>query len=429
MRAAIYSRFSTDRQNETSIEDQVRVATDYAAKHGLTIAARYTDEGISGTALGNRPGIQSVIEGAVAKAFDVLLVRDIQRIARGEDLPPLIKRLKFRNVRVVGVLDGFDSDAEGARLRTGMEGMMGAEYIETGRRLTHSGLKMRAGNGHHTGGSAYGYTTVPDGRYFKRAVVAEQADIEREVFARYAGGESQRAIATDLNRRGIASPRGKQWVVGAVHSVLRNDRYIGRQTWNTSEWRKDPDTGKRVRIERPESERVVTQQEDLRIVSDEAWARVRARDTPATYGSHNARPKYPLSGLLVCGECGRPLTLSGGKNARGFGTQRYVCSIYRHHGSTQGYGCSNDMGLSRAVAEELLIEPLRERLLNDQNFLTAISALKNRSLVSEPNGARPNAISGDRSTGGSDRWLYGAEGDAFSLPRSTPSRLLLRSVQ
>jgi hypothetical protein len=87
------------------------------------------------------------------------------------------------------------------------------------------------------------------------------------------------------------------------------------------------------------------------------------------------------------------------------------------------------MGLSRAVAEELLIEPLRERLLNDQNFLTAISALKNRSLVSEPNGARPNAISGDRSTGGSDRWLYGAEGDAFSLPRSTPSRLLLRSVQ
>jgi hypothetical protein len=144
-------------------------------------------------------------------------------------------------------------------------------------------------------------------------------------------------------------------------------------------------------------------------VSDETWQRVRARDTPATYGSRNARPKYPLSGLLLCAECGRAMTLCGGKNSRGFGSQRYVCPNYKEHGTV---GCSNYMGVSRAVAEELIIEPLRERLLNDQSFLAAVSALeksepensepKNRSLVSEPNGARPNAISGSVFTASSD---------------------------
>ena len=35
MRAAIYSRFSTDRQNESSIADQVRVCSEYARASGL----------------------------------------------------------------------------------------------------------------------------------------------------------------------------------------------------------------------------------------------------------------------------------------------------------------------------------------------------------------------------------------------------------
>jgi DNA invertase Pin-like site-specific DNA recombinase len=34
LRAAIYSRFSTDKQTESSIADQVRVCTEYAEKQG-----------------------------------------------------------------------------------------------------------------------------------------------------------------------------------------------------------------------------------------------------------------------------------------------------------------------------------------------------------------------------------------------------------
>jgi hypothetical protein len=141
---------------------------------------------------------------------------------------------------------------------------------------------------------------------------------------------------------------------------------------STLEWETTPDG---FRVPSGAVNPMATVREDLRLVSDETWQRVRARDTPATYGSHNARPKYALSGLLLCAECGRAMTLCGGKNSRGYGSHRYICPSYREHGNV---GCSNDMGVSRAVAEELLIEPFRERLLSDQNFLRGVAALRKK---------------------------------------------------
>lgn len=73
MKAATYSRFSTDKQTESSIADQVRVCTEYAQAQGWTIAQRFEDQGISGAAIGNRPGCVAMLEAARARAFDVLL--------------------------------------------------------------------------------------------------------------------------------------------------------------------------------------------------------------------------------------------------------------------------------------------------------------------------------------------------------------------
>lgn len=161
--------------------------------------------------------------------------------------------------------------------------------------------------------------------------------------------------------------------------MLRNERYLGHLTWNRSAWSKDPDTGKRVRKERPKVELVTVVREDLRLVDDVTWERVRARDVPATHAP-DAHLKHPLSGLLLCGECGKPMTLAGGVNSHGAGSRRYVCRTYKEHRDAPGYGCSNDMGVSRAVAEELLIDPLRARLLADDGFVTALERLK----ASEP---------------------------------------------
>src|SRR6266478_8142563 len=105
MRAAIYSRFSTDRQTDSSIADQVRVCTEYAERQGWRIVERFEDQGISSAALGNRPGVLRMREAGFAGRFEVLLVCDLNRLARREDLPPLVSRLRFRGVRIIGVQD------------------------------------------------------------------------------------------------------------------------------------------------------------------------------------------------------------------------------------------------------------------------------------------------------------------------------------
>jgi site-specific DNA recombinase len=50
-----YARISSDMQAESSIDDQHRVCRNYAAKLGWVIHAEFSDVGISGAALGNRP--------------------------------------------------------------------------------------------------------------------------------------------------------------------------------------------------------------------------------------------------------------------------------------------------------------------------------------------------------------------------------------
>jgi len=65
-------------------------------------------------------------------------------------------------------------------------------------------------------------------------------------------------------------------MVSAIRVMLTNVRYTGCIRWNTSEWRKDPDTDKRLRYERPRSEWQEHQDNELRIVTSAVYARLRS---------------------------------------------------------------------------------------------------------------------------------------------------------
>jgi DNA invertase Pin-like site-specific DNA recombinase len=93
----------------------------------------------------------------MVEAGDVLLVADLTRLSRSQELAPLLDRLRFRGVRVIGVLDGFDSDSPQARMQAGLSGLMSDELRAGIRARTHSALKMRAENNRSTGGKLYGY--------------------------------------------------------------------------------------------------------------------------------------------------------------------------------------------------------------------------------------------------------------------------------
>jgi site-specific DNA recombinase len=347
MRAVIYSRFSTDRQNESSIGDQVRVCTEHAAREGHSVVEHYEDQGISGAALGNRPGVLRLQEAAFARRFDVLLVTDLSRLSRSQgDLSKMIDRLVAKGVRVIGVQDGYDSARRGHKLQAGLSGIIGEAFREMVKDRTYAALESRARDKRATGGRAYGYR---NGK-----VDAGEAAIVREIFSRFADGASCKTIATELNRRGAPSPgsswkrttrRAKGWMGSGVRVILRNERYHGVVHWNCSEWRKDPDSGKRTRHPRPRSEWITHSDKSLCIVSEELWHRAQGRVNPAKDDQRlksGGRPKYLLSGLLRCGVCDANYTLVDHAS--------YGC-----HSHWDGESCANAIRVKRVQIEDVLL--------------------------------------------------------------------------
>ena len=115
---------------------------------GWLVTRDFTDEGVSGAALGNRPGLASAL--SVLTRRDVLLVADLTRLSRSQDLAPLLERLRYQGTRVAGVLDGFDLTSPQARMQAGLSGLMSDEYRASIRARTHSALEMRAREGRPT---------------------------------------------------------------------------------------------------------------------------------------------------------------------------------------------------------------------------------------------------------------------------------------
>jgi site-specific DNA recombinase len=106
-RASIYARFSSDLQRDRSIEDQVALCREYAARHGYEVVAVFEDRAITGASLRLRRGIQAMLQAARAGAFDFVIAESLSRIARDEeDSPAIRKRLDFAGVKIVTTTDG-----------------------------------------------------------------------------------------------------------------------------------------------------------------------------------------------------------------------------------------------------------------------------------------------------------------------------------
>ncbi len=365
MRAAIYARMSSDKQAATSPTDQISHCRAYAVREGWDIVIVEIDDGVSGASRHNRPGILAVM--AEIDKWDVLLVWDCSRIARdSEDLGWVRKRLKFNRRRGIEVSTGLDLENVGSKVM----GVLAEEYIVKLRADTMRGLHGAAERKLATGAQPYGYTTVQNESGGRRAEILEsEAENVRVLFRRYLEGDGIRALARQFNRDGVPPPRSRRklgkstsWAPSAIRSMLLNPQYRGEIVWNRSEWVKDPDTGIRKRRERPTSEWVCRQDESLRIIDDERFSRVQAlfaergqkcRQTGPDPSRKGAPPKYPLSGVLQCGECGGSFHSVKGGSA-------YGCSWHRDRGASV---CSFGVNVARDELEGRLFEAIREKIL------------------------------------------------------------------
>ena len=223
-RCAIYARFSSEKQNALSIDQQIRKCREFASTHSLRVLDPhvYADEAISG-ATDDRAGLKRLLSAVRERPrpFDVVLVDDTSRMSRDlEQSLGIMKRLKFAGVRVVFVSQGFDTNAPQSQTLLTVHGLVDSLYLEELAKKTFRGVEQLALNGLHTGGRVFGYLRVPiessterdsHGRPIiagvKLAVDRDQAATVLRIFERYTAGHSLKRIAVDLNAEGILSPQ------------------------------------------------------------------------------------------------------------------------------------------------------------------------------------------------------------------------------
>lgn len=376
----IYSRYSTDLQNEKSVEDQIALCKDYARKLGHTVVGSDYDKAKSGASTFGRPGLTRILEAAKNGAFDILMAEAPDRISRDmADLAGIHKALEFRNIEL-NCVNGGRMDT----IQIGMHGVVGQMQREEGAKKVRRGLAGVVREGRSAGGRAYGYRPVL-GKPGVLEIVEDEAAVIRRIFGAYAVGTAPRAIAAALNSEGVAPPRGSRWNASTIngsgkrgHGILRNPLYSGKQIWNRVRMVKDPSTGKRISRVNPESEWQTIDTPHLRIVDQNLFERVAAR--LASVGGKNAahapRSKRLLSGLLKCGCCGGGMSIIGSDRSG----PRIQCSAFRESGA-----CDNTARYYVQKIERLVVDALRLQL-SDPNlireYVTAYREERNRAEAS-----------------------------------------------
>ena len=319
-RAVIYARFSSDKQTERSIDDQVALCRAYCEREGLLVGEVYDDRAISGASTVNRIGLLRLMRDAGAGKFDVVVSEALDRISRDqEDLAGIYKRLSFRQIEIRTVQDGTAGE-----IHVGVKGLVGALYLKDLAQKTKRGQAGVIRDGRHNGGRSFGYRPV-SGQPGILEIQDTEAAVVRRIFEWYAAGKSPRYIAGALNREGVPGPRGGAWNASTIggsrkraNGILQNELYHGRIVWNRQHFVKDPETGRRVSRRNPQSEWMTVEAPQLRLIDDDTWTKVQLRRAERG-GEHQhqaTRPRRLLSGLLKCRCCGSGYIVSG-KDKRG----------------------------------------------------------------------------------------------------------------
>ena len=79
-RVAVYARYSTDLQNDRSIEDQFEVCKTYARRNGWADCLTFADRAASGASEFGRPNYAQMMEAARRGEFDIILSEDLDPV-------------------------------------------------------------------------------------------------------------------------------------------------------------------------------------------------------------------------------------------------------------------------------------------------------------------------------------------------------------
>jgi site-specific DNA recombinase len=357
---------------------------EYAQERGYQIVAELheDDQGASGAIL-ELPQLNQVRDLARAKAFDVLVVRELDRLSRSLPKQLLLEgQFKHQGIKIDYVLGEYPDTAEGSLMKHVKASIAEFERLKIQERMMRGReAQVRAGSV-LAGRPPFGYRLVKRGGRTTLEVNEAEAEIVRQIFRWYTEGE--RPLGThqihkrlhqlkvpspgDLRSEGWPKKRGYgEWHRSTVVRILENETYSG--TWH---WRKTTNSnGKRIPTEA--DARIAV--DVPAIISSETWEAAEARrseDKARRRGT--TRRRYLLTRRVSCGLCGvsvRARRMSGG-------LAYYTCPARDKSRTTYSHTCN--LPYFRSDALEAAVWAWAKSLLLDPATLeTGLAALREQS--------------------------------------------------
>ena len=338
-KGVIYARYSSDRQNEQSITGQVDVCRKWALNNDVEIIDIYYDEALTGKT-DKRPSFQRVIKDAKLGKFDYIIVYKLDRFARNRYDSAIYKaQLKKYGIRVISAMENIAEGPEGIILESVLEGM--AEYYSANlAQNVLRGMQQKAEKGKYMGGTIpLGYKIDSDKNY---VIDENSAFLVKQIYERYADGYTIKEIIEELNNAGHKSSTGRKFTYNSMHTVLTNQKYIGRY----------------------ECLDVVLDDAIPRIIDDATFEKVQQRIKANKRAPARAKSSvdYYLTGKLFCGSCGNNMVGDSGTSSTGATHFYYSCIEKKRR-----HGCKKK-SVRKDWIEKIITDVTIKQVLTDENI-------------------------------------------------------------
>lgn len=378
MKIAAYCRVSTDKEEQKdSLAHQKEFFLEYAQKNGFELFRLYADEGISGTSLKKRVEFQRMMRDARLGLFELVVVKDISRVARNTvDFLQSIRVLKSMGINVVFLTANMTSLGDSEFILTIFGAMAQEESGNLSKRVKW-GKKINAKKG-RVPQRIFGYDRLDN---FTLQINPAEAEVVRKIYQLYLAGLGCRGISLALNTENKRTKYGCEWNPRGVRRVLTNPIYCGHYINNKYEI-EDFLTGRQVRLpdeqnyhhDRPEWA-VITAEEFqcAQLQMEERRRKYQTRSGRTVNARHSAR--HLFSTLIKCAHCGKSFCR---RKYTYVSTRVYwVCSTRNQYSSVR---CGNPV----KIEEDELITQLQRyfgSLLQDRDrFIHSILAEVDRHL-------------------------------------------------
>jgi site-specific DNA recombinase len=389
---AIYCRVSTSEQAEQgySINEQERLLIEWCEKNNYAVFKCYSDRGISGKDIKNRPALKELLSDAEDKKFDMVISWKINRISRRlADVLKIVDLLERNRITFKSHSEPFETDTPAGKMQFQMMALIGEFERGTIAQNVKMGMCAKARMGEWCGGIVLGYDLIAvesleeSKRGKTRLTINEkEAEIVRFIFNEYGNGKGYKAIANQLNKLGYKTKRGNAFSVGPIKDIITNPVYIGKIRYNV---RQNWSEKRRRNIN---ANPIITDGVHEAIIDEVLWDKVQAiLENKKGKPSRVHDGEFPLTGILRCPKCGAGMVISRTSNKLADGTKKSIAYYACGNWKNKGTAVCNSNSIRVNKANEYVFNKLSE-LLSNENMVKAIVNNVNRERRRKANPAK-----------------------------------------